>query len=170
LLNLITEKKVVLMREYELMFIVAQRDVKEGTHEKMTEHIRGLIEKSGGRVLRVRPWGLRQLAYEINDYDYGYYVIIQLLLSADKSDALQQKIRTDERILRHIMLTTGERADDDAFEAISSANAAAAASTAPSSDKSDDKAADTEETKAPEEAQAEKPTEDSDSDNPTKTA
>lgn len=107
------------MREYELMFIVAQRDVKEGTHEKMTEHIRGLIEKAGGRVLRVRPWGLRQLAYEINDYDYGYYVIIQLLLSADQSDALQQKIRTDERILRHMMLTTGERNDDDAFEGIS---------------------------------------------------
>jgi len=101
------------MREYELMFIVAQRDVKEGKHEKLVEKVRELIEKAGGRVLRVRPWGLRQLAYEIGGYDYGYYVIMQVLLEPDHTKPFEAKLKVEEDVLRFLLLATGERDEGD---------------------------------------------------------
>jgi small subunit ribosomal protein S6 len=101
------------MREYELMFIVAQRDIKEGTHEAMIEQVRSLTEKNAGRVLRVRPWGLRQLAYPIQDFDYGYYVIMQILLEEEKSKDFEKKLKSVEQILRFIMLRKDERIDSD---------------------------------------------------------
>jgi ribosomal protein S6 len=97
------------MREYELMFIVAQRDVKEGKHEKLVERVRELVEKAGGRVLRVRPWGLRQLAYEIGGYDYGYYVIMQLLMEPDNTKPFEAKLKSETDVLRFLLLATGER-------------------------------------------------------------
>jgi small subunit ribosomal protein S6 len=101
------------MREYELMFIVAQRDIKEGTHEAMIEQVRSLTEKNGGRVLRVRPWGLRQLAYPIGGFDYGYYVIMQLLLDEEKARDFDSKLKTVEKVLRFIMLTKVDREETD---------------------------------------------------------
>lgn len=101
------------MREYELMFIVAQRDVKEGLHEQVVEQIRKLVDALEGRVLRVRPWGLRQLAYEIKGHDYGYYVIMQLLMKPESVSALETKIREIELVIRFLITYQGERGEQE---------------------------------------------------------
>ncbi len=101
------------MREYELMFIVAQRDIKEGTHEAKVEEIRALVEKLEGRVLRVRPWGLRELAYDIGGFDYGYYVIMQVLIGEEKAAEFETRLKSIEKVLRFIMLKTGDREGGD---------------------------------------------------------
>lgn len=101
------------MHEYELMMIVAQREVKEGVQEKVIEEIRGMIESLGGRVLRVRPWGLRQLSYEIKGYDYGYYVILQLLIDATKTQEFENKLKLNEQVIRHMMLLLEKREEGE---------------------------------------------------------
>jgi len=101
------------MHEYELMMIVAQREVKEGVQEKVIEEIRANIEGLGGRVLRVRPWGLRQLSYEIKGYDYGYYVILQLLIDPSKTREFEAKLKLNEQVIRHMMLILEKREDGD---------------------------------------------------------
>ncbi|OIP98002.1 30S ribosomal protein S6 [Candidatus Wirthbacteria bacterium CG2_30_54_11] len=101
------------MHEYELMMIVAQREVKEGVQEKVIEEIRGMIEGLGGRVLRVRPWGLRQLSYEIKGYDYGYYVILQLLIEPAKTREFEAKLKLNEQVIRHMMLLLEKREEGD---------------------------------------------------------
>lgn len=97
------------MREYELMFIVAQSDIKQGYQEKLIEEVRVLIDKHGGRTLRVRPWGLRELAYDIKGHRRGYYVIMQMVMAASKIQALEKFLLDHERVLRHIFIKLNER-------------------------------------------------------------
>jgi len=86
------------------MFIVAQKDIREKTHEAIIEDVRKLVESMEGRVTRVRPWGLRQLAYEIKGNDYGYYVIMQLFLDAKQTVKLDDYLQKHEQVLRHLLL------------------------------------------------------------------
>ena len=101
------------MREYELMFIVAQDDVKEGFHEQLIEEVRADVEQIGGRILRIRPWGLRELAHDINKHSRGYYVIIQLLVDVDKLPDLEFKLKSKERILRYMFTFLEDRGEQD---------------------------------------------------------
>ena len=104
------------MREYELMFIVNQTDVNQKTHEGVVEEVRKLIEQMQGRVLRVRPWGLREFAYEIEDNTHGYYVIMRFLLEPDQILELESKLKLQELILRCLILNLNERENTEEVE------------------------------------------------------
>lgn len=104
------------MREYELMFIVAQTDIKQKYQEQLIEEVRALITEQEGRTLRVRPWGLRELAYEIKGQRRGYYVIMQLVLNSEKIHALEKFFNLHERVLKHMFVKLNDREVEDVEE------------------------------------------------------
>jgi small subunit ribosomal protein S6 len=64
------------MREYyyEMVYIL-RPTMSDEEIEKGIEKVNSYVERYGGEVLKVDRWGRRQLAYPINDYDKGYYVL-----------------------------------------------------------------------------------------------
>jgi len=64
------------MREYyyEMVYIL-RPTMSDKEIEKGIEKVNSYVERYGGEVLKVDRWGRRQLAYPINDYDKGYYVL-----------------------------------------------------------------------------------------------
>jgi len=64
------------MREYyyEMVYIL-RPTMSDEEIEKGIEKVNSYVERYGGEVLKIDRWGRRQLAYPINDYDKGYYVL-----------------------------------------------------------------------------------------------
>ena len=53
------------------------------THvRKLLETLKGVITNGGGTVDNVNEWGLREFAYEIQDFKKGYYTILDVTAPA----------------------------------------------------------------------------------------
>ena len=63
-----------------------------------------LGESKGGKVLEVNEWGMRELAYEIEDFTKGYYV--KFTVEADNEAVLEYDriCNIKEDIIRHILV------------------------------------------------------------------
>lgn len=91
------------MRYYELMMVVPQMD-DEGLSATL-ERVNNDIGERGGTVVRQERWGgLRRLAYPINDYNEGNYVLTHLELDPERAGELEANLRVSENVLRHLLL------------------------------------------------------------------
>jgi len=91
------------MRSYELVFIVGP-EVDEDSLTAVVETAKGLVERSGGEVAQVEPWGLRRLAYPIQDQWEGQYVLMQLELEPQGVAELERGLGLTEQIMRHLVV------------------------------------------------------------------
>lgn len=91
------------MRSYELTFI-AHPELEEDDLTAVTERVTGLVERSGGQVAQVEPWGLRRLAYPIQDRWEGQYVLMQLNLESHRVVELERDLALIEQIMRHLII------------------------------------------------------------------
>ena len=90
------------MRSYELVFIV--RPELEGDDlTAVTDQMTGLIERYGGKITQVEPWGLRRLAYPIQNLWEGQYVLMRLDLDAQSVAKLERDLLLIEQVIRHLV-------------------------------------------------------------------
>lgn len=94
------------MRQYELILIV-QPELDEDTTNGVIDRVKTSITENGGEVMKTDLWGLRQLAYEINDFREGYYVYMEVQFDPSYGTELKQNLRYVEPIIRY-MLTKKE--------------------------------------------------------------
>ena len=95
------------MRDYELIVIVSP----EVPEEELPSHIDKISEfitNKGGSVTEVERWGKRKLAYPINHFREGNYVLTRFKLEPGTAAELEANLRISERILRHLLVRLGE--------------------------------------------------------------
>jgi small subunit ribosomal protein S6 len=71
------------------------------------ERINNYIATLGGQVkevIQTSPWGRRRMAYNIENFQDGYYVVTNLLLSPTQASELERSLRLSDDILRHILV------------------------------------------------------------------
>jgi small subunit ribosomal protein S6 len=56
----------------------------------------------------VDEWGMRDLAYEINDFKKGYYVVLDVVASTDAITEVNRVIKIKEDVIRHIVIARDE--------------------------------------------------------------
>jgi small subunit ribosomal protein S6 len=95
------------VRSYELVFIV-HPEVDEDDLTALFETVKGLVERSGGQVTRVDPWGLRRLAYPIQKLWEGQYVLMRLELEPQGVAELEHGLGLTEPIMRHLIVRVEE--------------------------------------------------------------
>jgi small subunit ribosomal protein S6 len=93
------------MREYyyEMVYIL-RPTMSDEEIKSAIEKINSYVQRFGGEVLLVDKWGKRQLAYPINDYDKGYYVLEYL--KTDKNDFVRNMenfFRINEDVIRFLL-------------------------------------------------------------------
>ena len=86
---------------YESVFIVRQ-DVSSHDVDKIMDGFIDVIKKNSGKVVKHEYWGMRNLAYEINNNRKGHYVMLAL-------DAPVPAIREMERKMKNFRSRQGER-------------------------------------------------------------
>ena len=94
------------MRNYELMFIL-KPDLAEEAIAEVKERLQGIIANFGGEfVEEVAGWGQKRMAYSIEDYQDGIYVLWNFKGVSETVAELDRVIKISDRILRHIIVRT----------------------------------------------------------------
>ncbi len=87
-------------RTYEMVYIL-RPDLDEEQRRGRISRVEQVIDTLGGQVETTDEWGSRILAYEINHYREGYYVLVTFLLPPDKVRDLEGRFSMEDEILRY---------------------------------------------------------------------
>ena len=89
------------MRAYECLYIVhpgADGSELESSAAKYSE----IITTRDGSVQKVDNWGKRKLAYPINKFPDGNYILIRFEAEPEAIEELEFRLRVDDRVLRYM--------------------------------------------------------------------
>jgi small subunit ribosomal protein S6 len=90
------------MRKYEAMYIFLP-DVEEEKRNQLIDRLKGIIEEDGS-VSNVDEWGIRKLAYLINDIGEGYYVLMNFEGTPEVVKELDRVSKISDIIMRHMII------------------------------------------------------------------
>ena len=91
------------MKKYELALVVSAKvdeEVRTATVEKAKEAVTSL----GGQITNVDDWGIKQLAYEIQKMNEGFYYFIQFDAQPEIPGQLEQTLRSMDNVLRYLVV------------------------------------------------------------------
>jgi len=94
------------MRKYEMMVIFYPNE--EEKRAQVLERFKGIITQDGGNVSEVNEWGNRKLAYLIDDYSEGYYIIINFEGTPKITEELDRIARISDSVMRHMIVRENE--------------------------------------------------------------
>lgn len=91
------------MKEYTGMYII-RPTANEEQIKAVIADIENIFTAKGGKVLSVEEWGLKDLAYEINDFKKGYYVKFTVEAGVDSVEEYDRVCNIKEDVIRHILV------------------------------------------------------------------
>ena len=97
-------------KTYEGMFLLPAG---ESGARTATDPVKNILEKNQARVLSIKPWDERRLAYDIRGHKRGLYVLSYFEAPTDSIPEIEHDCRLDERILRVLILRREQVADDE---------------------------------------------------------
>jgi small subunit ribosomal protein S6 len=98
------------VRNYELIFIV-HPEVDDDGLATAVDTVKDLVKRGGGWVAKVDLWGMRRLAYPIQNFGEGQYVLMHLRLAPEGIAELERSLKLSEQVIRHLVV----RLEDDAL-------------------------------------------------------
>jgi len=96
------------MRSYETLFII-NPELDEEQTKAVIEKYTNLLKEQGAEVVSVDEWGKRRLAYDINKFKEGYYVLINFDAEPDALMEMERIFRIDANVLRFIIVNRIEK-------------------------------------------------------------
>ncbi len=90
------------MRHYETVFVL-KPTLSEEELSKKVEAVKGVITKEGGEIYNEDKWGRRELAYPIENFNSGYYFLINFKSENTHIPAkLEVFFNLDEDFIRYL--------------------------------------------------------------------
>lgn len=96
------------MRRYELVVIVSPDVAEDDVPDAVDRLVRRPVESGGGELQETDHWGRRKLAYPIQRYQEGNYVLTQLNMDPQKTGELERGLQISEEVLRHLLIRLDE--------------------------------------------------------------
>jgi small subunit ribosomal protein S6 len=94
-------------RKYELVYITPPETTDEALAELHTQ-IAEIVTAGGGTIDSTENWGRRRLAYEVERFREGIYVLENLSGPADLTRELERRLRVMDIVLRHLVIRVDE--------------------------------------------------------------
>ncbi|MDF2558297.1 MAG: ribosomal protein [Bacillales bacterium] len=96
------------MRKYEIMYII-RPNIEEEAKAALVERFNAILTDNGAEVLETKDWGKKRLAYEINDYRDGFYMIVKVQSeNAAATQEFDRLAKISEDIIRHMIVREEE--------------------------------------------------------------
>ncbi|RKQ32960.1 30S ribosomal protein S6 [Oceanobacillus halophilus] len=89
------------MRKYEIMYII-RPDMEEEAQKSLVERFNTILTDNGAEIEKVDEKGKKRLAYEINDYRDGYYVVINFSGDEKAVNEFDRLAKFSDDIIRHM--------------------------------------------------------------------
>jgi small subunit ribosomal protein S6 len=95
------------VRTYEVVFIAAPDWTVEEL-DAFTAQMQAVVEGRNGKVLKTESWGKKQLAYKIDKFREGYYVVMTLEGNGAIIAELERRFRVTDHIIRFLSVRLDE--------------------------------------------------------------
>lgn len=89
------------MKAYELLYII-RPDLDEEATTALVDRLSGLVASNGGANLTVEKWGKRRLAYEIQDYKEGQYILMNFEGEGRTSQEIERVMKISDDVIRFL--------------------------------------------------------------------
>ncbi len=95
------------MRKYEIMYII-RPNMEEEARKAVVERFNNVLTENGAEITNVKEWGKRRLAYEIEKFRDGYYMILNVVAKPAAVQEFDRLARISEDIIRRIVVKEEE--------------------------------------------------------------
>ncbi|WP_062200888.1 30S ribosomal protein S6 [Massilibacterium senegalense] len=91
------------MRKYEIMYII-RPNMEEEAQKALIERFNNVLTEQGAEITKFTEMGKRRLAYEINDFREGYYVLINLVAQPAAVQEFDRLAKISDDIIRFMTI------------------------------------------------------------------
>lgn len=94
------------MKNYEVMYII--KPMAEDAFNALVVKFENIIKENGGEVSQTDSWGKKRLAYKIQDYTHGLYVLMAFKCDPEATKELHRVMDINQDVLRHMIIRKGD--------------------------------------------------------------
>ncbi|USG65781.1 30S ribosomal protein S6 [Brevibacillus ruminantium] len=91
------------MRQYEVMYVL-RPDLEEEKVKANVARYSDVITSFGGEITKLQEMGKRRLAYEIQKFREGYYVLMNFKSNADAVAEADRLMKINDDIIRFLFV------------------------------------------------------------------
>lgn len=95
------------LHRYEMVYIF-RPDADANTITDVQTRLTQAIASQAGEVTATEVWGKRNLAYTIDKYGTGFYVLHRFTMNPSGADELERLLRFNENVMRYLILRDDE--------------------------------------------------------------
>jgi small subunit ribosomal protein S6 len=95
------------MRIYEELFI-AKPDAPDEEVDAFIEQMKTIVSTAGGTVDKVEKWGKRKLAYKVDRYREGAYVLFQFTAGPETVKEFERRLRVSDLVIKFLTVRIDE--------------------------------------------------------------
>src|ERR1022692_1112841 len=95
------------MRIYEELFI-AKPDAPDEEVDAFIEQMKTTVSNAGGTVDKVEKWGKRKLAYKVDRYREGAYVLFQFSAGPETVKEFERRLRVSDLVIKFLTVRIDE--------------------------------------------------------------
>jgi len=92
------------LRDYELVLIINPEVVEEKL-DATIDNLSQFITEKGGTISDIERWGKKRLAYPIEHFMEGSYVLARFKLKPALGKELEANLQISEEVLRHLLVS-----------------------------------------------------------------
>jgi len=92
------------MKNYETVFILNPA-LSEEQVEKVVDKYEKYLKSNSAKIISKEIWGLKKLAYTIQNKSSGFYNLIEYTAPADTISSLELEFKRDETVMRYLTVT-----------------------------------------------------------------
>ena len=89
------------MRIYEELFIV-KPDAPDEEVDQFIEQMKSIVTNSGGSVDKADKWGKRRLAYRVDKYREGAYILFQFNAAPETVKEFERRLRVSDLVIKFL--------------------------------------------------------------------
>jgi small subunit ribosomal protein S6 len=98
------------LREYETIFLV-RPDLAEDLVDKIVERMRGIVQRDGGKVIKVENWGKKKVAYEVKKNLRAIFVRFLYLGGTRMVAEFERNLRMTDDVLKYQSVKVADEVD-----------------------------------------------------------
>lgn len=97
------------MNHYETVFIL-NPVLSESQIEETVKKFEDFLIKNGAKMVAKENWGLKKLAYAIQNKKSGFYHLFEFTVPGEVINSYEQEFRRDERVMRFLTVKLDKHA------------------------------------------------------------
>jgi small subunit ribosomal protein S6 len=97
------------MKNYETVFILNPALSEEQVQKTIDKYEKSL-KSNGAKIISKEVWGLKKLAYTIENKNSGFYNLLEYTASAELVSSLELDFTRDETVMRYLTVTLDKHA------------------------------------------------------------